>query len=108
MTRISSTLGASFVLAVGACLGGCSGAASGDDGVAGQASQSMSPAQECEQAGGTYIHDGPNSTCTYPGTPVGNSDNTKGGSQTTGPGKSEPNSETENCTGVNNKPHPCP
>jgi hypothetical protein len=67
-----------------------------------------SPAQECMAAGGTYTAAGPNSSCTLPGAPVGNSDNTKGGSETTGPGKSEPNSETVTCTGVNNKPHPCP
>jgi hypothetical protein len=66
------------------------------------------PAQECAAAGGVYVHAGPDSTCTFPGTPVGNSSNTKGGSQTSGPGKSEPNSETEVCTGVNNKPHQCP
>ena len=28
--------------------------------------------------------------------------------EVTGPGKSEPNSDEEICTGVNNKPHPCP
>jgi hypothetical protein len=67
-----------------------------------------SPAQECEAAGGSYTAAGPNSTCTFPGTPVGNSSNTKGGSSTSGPGKSEPNSETTSCTGVNNKPHTCP
>jgi hypothetical protein len=67
-----------------------------------------SPAQDCAAAGGTYTAAGPNSTCTFPGTPVGNSDNTKGGSQTSGPGKSEPNSDTTTCTGVNNKPHTCP
>lgn len=69
---------------------------------------SASPAQECEAAGGTYVHAGPDSSCTIPGEPVGNSDNTKGGSVKTGPGKSEPNEEEEICTGVNNKPHPCP
>ena len=67
-----------------------------------------SPAQECAAAGGTYVAAGPNSTCSFPATPVGNSGNTKGGSQTSGPGKSEPNSETTTCTGVNNKPHSCP
>jgi hypothetical protein len=67
-----------------------------------------SPAQDCAAAGGTYVAVGPNSACTLPGEPVGNSDNTKGGSETSGPGKSEPNSETVTCTGVNNKPHPCP
>jgi len=51
---------------------------------------------------------GPDSTCTFPGTPVGQSGNTKGGSQESGPGKSEPNSDEEVCTGVNNKPHACP
>jgi hypothetical protein len=67
------------------------------------------PEQECEATpGNVYVHDGPNSTCTTPGEPVGNSDNTKGGSQTSGPGKSEPNSEETVCTGVNNKPHSCP
>jgi hypothetical protein len=66
------------------------------------------PAQDCTDAGGTYVADGPNSTCTFPGDPVGNSANTKGGSQDTGPGKSEPNSDTTTCTGVNNKPHACP
>jgi hypothetical protein len=66
------------------------------------------PAQDCAAAGGTYVAAGPDSTCTLPSEPVGNSDNTKGGSQTTGPGKSEPNEEEEICTGVNNKPHPCP
>ena len=67
-----------------------------------------SPAQDCAAAGGTYVAAGPDSTCTFPGEPVGNSNNTKGGSETTGPGKSEPNSETVTCTGVNNKPHQCP
>jgi hypothetical protein len=67
-----------------------------------------SPAQECAAAGGTYTAAGPDSTCTMPGTPVGNSGNTKGGSTETGPGKSEPNEEETICTGVNNKPHPCP
>lgn len=67
-----------------------------------------SPAQECEAAGGTYTHAGPDSTCVLPGTPVGSSSNTKGGSSTSGPGKSEPNSDTTTCTGVNNKPHSCP
>jgi hypothetical protein len=67
------------------------------------------PEQECEADGvSTYIHDGPNSTCSTPGEPVGNSDNTKGGSVDTGPGKSEPNEEVTTCTGVNNKPHQCP
>jgi hypothetical protein len=66
------------------------------------------PAQDCAAAGGTYVAAGPDSTCTFPGEPVGNSDNTKGGSETTGPGKSEPNEEEVVCTGVNNKPHPCP
>jgi len=108
MTRISSTLGALLAFAVGASLGGCSASATGDDDVSGQVSQTLSPAEECDKAGGEYVADGPNSSCTFPGDPVGNSDNTKGGSQTTGPGKSEPNSDTETCTGVNNKPHPCP
>ena len=67
-----------------------------------------SPAQDCAAAGGTYTAAGPNSTCTIPGAPVGNSSNTKGGSSTAGPGKSEPNSDTTTCTGVNNKPHACP
>jgi hypothetical protein len=67
-----------------------------------------SPAQECAAAGGTYTAAGPDSTCTIPGEPVGQSDNTKGGSTDTGPGKSEPNEEVVTCTGVNNKPHPCP
>jgi hypothetical protein len=39
-----------------------------------------SPAQECEALGGIYTAAGPDSTCTIAGTPVGNSDNTKGGS----------------------------
>jgi hypothetical protein len=67
-----------------------------------------SPAQDCTAAGGTYVSAGPDSTCTLPGTPVGSSDNTKGGSETSGPGKSEPQSDTTTCTGVNNKPHSCP
>ena len=67
-----------------------------------------SPAQDCAAAGGTYTAAGPNSTCTFPGAPVGNSSNTKGGSATTGPGKSQPNSDETVCTGVNNKPHQCP
>jgi len=67
-----------------------------------------SPAQDCAAAGGTYTAAGPNSSCTFPGDPVGNSDNTKGGSSDTGPGKSDPNSDTTTCTGVNNKPHSCP
>jgi hypothetical protein len=66
------------------------------------------PAQDCADAGGVYVAAGPDSTCTFPAEPVGNSDNTKGGSQTTGPGKSEPNEEEVICTGVNNKPHECP
>jgi hypothetical protein len=66
------------------------------------------PAQDCEDAGGIYTADGPNSHCDFPGTPVGNSGNTKGGGSVTGPGKSEPNSEPINCEGVNNKPHDCP
>jgi hypothetical protein len=67
-----------------------------------------SPAEECAAAGGTYTAAGPDSTCTIAGTPVGNSDNTKGGSTDTGPGKSQPNEEVTTCTGVNNQPHPCP
>lgn len=67
-----------------------------------------SPAEDCAAAGGTYTAAGPNSTCTFPGEPVGNSSNTKGGSETSGPGKSDPNSTTATCTGVNNKPHSCP
>jgi hypothetical protein len=67
-----------------------------------------SPAQDCSALGGTYTAAGPDSTCTFPGEPVGKSDNTKGGSQETGPGKSEPNEEETTCTGVNNKPHACP
>jgi hypothetical protein len=66
------------------------------------------PAQDCEDAGGVYTAAGPNSSCDIPGTPVGNSDNTKGGPSDTGPGKSEPNEEVTVCTGVNNKPHQCP
>ena len=69
---------------------------------------SANPADECAAAGGTYVAAGPDSTCTFPGEPVGNSDNTKGGSETSGPGKSEPNSTETTCTGVNNKPHECP
>jgi len=67
-----------------------------------------SPAQDCAAAGGTYTAAGPDSSCTFPGDPVGNSDNTKGGSSDTGPGKSEPNEEVINCDGVNNNPHKCP
>ena len=68
-----------------------------------------SPEQECEADGvSTYVHAGPDSTCTTPGEQVGQSGNTKGGSVDTGPGKSEPNEEVTTCTGVNNKPHPCP
>ena len=67
-----------------------------------------SPAQECTDAGGQYLAAGPDSSCTMPGEQVGNSDNTKGGSVESGPGKSEPNSEETTCTGVNNKPHKCP
>jgi hypothetical protein len=48
-----------------------------------------SPEQECTDSGGVYVAAGPDSTCTVPGTPVGNSDNTKGGSQETGPGNSD-------------------
>jgi hypothetical protein len=67
------------------------------------------PEQECEADGvSTYIHDGPNSRCDTPGTPVGNSSNTKGGSSDVGPGRSEPNEVVTVCTGVNNKPHDCP
>ena len=72
------------------------------------ATYAASPAQECAEAGGTYDAAGPESSCTFPAEPVGNSDNTKGGSQVTGPGKSQPNSEETICTGVNNKPHTCP
>jgi hypothetical protein len=67
-----------------------------------------SPAAECAESGGTYVAAGPESSCTFAGEPVGNSDNTKGGSQTSGPGKSAPNETETNCTGVNNKPHSCP
>ena len=66
------------------------------------------PAQKCEAAGGEYVAAGPDSTCTFPGEPVGKSGNTKGGSVETGPGDSEPQEEVTVCTGVNNKPHPCP
>jgi hypothetical protein len=72
------------------------------------ASFAASPAQECTSNGGSWTAAGPDSSCTYPGTPVGNSDNTKGGSSTSGPGKSAPNSDTSTCTGTNNKPHSCP
>ena len=72
------------------------------------ATYAASPAQDCADAGGEYTAAGPNSTCTFPGEPVGKSGNTKGGGEVTGPGKSEPNSDEEVCTGVNNKPHPCP
>ena len=72
------------------------------------ATYAASPAAECELAGGTYDAAGPESSCIFAGEPVGNSDNTKGGSQVTGPGKSQPNSEETICTGVNNKPHTCP
>ena len=64
-----------------------------------------SPAQECAAAGGTYVAAGPDSSCTFPGTPVGNSGNTKGGSSETGPGKSEPYEEETVSNVVNNKPH---
>jgi hypothetical protein len=67
-----------------------------------------SPAQDCADAGGTYNAAGPDSSCVFAGDPVGQSGNTKGGSQETGPGKSEPNEEETVCTGVNNKPHRCP
>jgi hypothetical protein len=67
-----------------------------------------SPAQDCAAAGGVYTAAGPDSTCAFPADPVGQSDNTKGGSQTSGPGKSDPNSTDTTCTGVNNKPHSCP
>jgi hypothetical protein len=73
------------------------------------ATYAANPEQECEADGvSTYVHAGPDSSCVTPGEQVGNSDNTKGGEQTTGPGKSEPNSEETECTGVNNKPHRCP
>ena len=72
------------------------------------ATYAASPAQDCEALGGTYDAAGPDSSCNFAGEPVGNSDNTKGGSQVTGPGKSQPNSEETICTGVNNKPHTCP
>ena len=72
------------------------------------ATYAATPAQECAEAGGTYTAAGPDSSCDFPAEPVGNSDNTKGGSQVTGPGKSEPNSDETICTGVNNKPHKCP
>src|SRR5690349_16416852 len=89
MTFIStrSFLGASLALALGASLGACAASGAGDDdgdGITDQAAQAASPAQDCEAAGGTYTAAGPNSTCTFPGEPVGNSSNTKGGSETTG------------------------
>jgi hypothetical protein len=71
------------------------------------ATYAVSPADQCENDGGTYTAAGPESTCTFPGDPVGNSDNTKGGSIDTGPGNS-PKKDTTQCTGVNNDPHPCP
>src|SRR5688572_17504226 len=59
--------------------------------------------------GRRYVRGGwADSSCTFPGDPVGNSGNTKGGSSETGPGKSEPNEEEVICTGVNNKPRRCP
>jgi hypothetical protein len=63
-----------------------------------------SPEQDCQAAGGVYTHDGPNSTCVISNQqPVGNSDNTKGTTTTeTGPGKSDPNSDTTSCTGITN------
>ena len=67
-----------------------------------------SPEQECVAADGVWTAAGPDSSCEFPGTPVGKSGNTKGGSKETGPGKSEPNEVVITCTGVNNKPHPCP
>jgi hypothetical protein len=72
------------------------------------ATYAASPATDCEAAGGIYDAAGPDSTCTFEGEPVGNSDNTKGGGEVSGPGKSQPNSEETTCTGVNNKPHTCP
>jgi hypothetical protein len=68
------------------------------------AGQAASPAQDCANAGGTYYADGPNSRCVIDNTePAGNSDVRKGTTTTeTGPGKSEPNSETTSCTGVTN------
>jgi hypothetical protein len=68
------------------------------------AGQAASPAQECQAAGGVYTADGPNSTCVINNQePVGNSGNTKGTTTTeTGPGKSDPNSDTTSCTGVTN------
>jgi hypothetical protein len=68
-----------------------------------------SPADKCEIGTNcTYTAAGPESTCDCPGDQLGQSDNTKGGSTTTGPGSSEPNSVETTCTGVNNKPHTCP
>jgi hypothetical protein len=67
-----------------------------------------SPEAECVADGGTYVAAGPESSCTFAGEPVGNSDNTKGGSVDSGPGKSGPNETVTTCTGVNNKPHTCP
>ena len=72
------------------------------------ATYAASPEAECVADGGTYVAAGPESSCTFAGEPVGNSDNTKGGSTEAGPGKSEPNSTETVCTGVNNKPHKCP
>jgi hypothetical protein len=68
------------------------------------AGQAASPAQDCANAGGTYYPDGPNSRCVISNQePVGNSDNTKGTTTTeTGPGKSDPNSDTTSCTGITN------
>ena len=71
------------------------------------------PEQECTAAGGTYVKAGPDSTCTFAGTPVGQSDNTKGGEVDTGPGKSDTSTNTSetDCSAeqtVNNKPHTCP
>jgi hypothetical protein len=71
-----------------------------------------SPEAEClaSDPDAVYTPAGPDSTCTIPGEPVGNSDNTKGGSTETGPGNSDTSTheDEEICTGVNNKPHPCP
>jgi hypothetical protein len=73
------------------------------------ATYAANPEDKCEIGTGcTYTAAGPESTCDCPGDQLGQSDNTRGGSSTSGPGSSDPNSTPTVCTGVSNPAHPCP
>jgi hypothetical protein len=62
------------------------------------------PEQDCVAAGGVWTKDPPNNHCEFPGTPPGKNKGgvTKDQETVSGPGKSEPNKETEECKVVNN------